>query len=359
MKHIVLQVLNYCPIYRGNFIDSMEALNEELCCSGGENIYLFVEAKAKERDWVQELIRNGKKVYFLTGKRSQDANIVRRIVEKEKVVFVHTHFLTTKQWILIDKATKECKVVLIQHWHHHLPTPTFLKNTLRKYLWRRSFFVGVSDSVTEGLKALFPKKVFCVENAINFDRLESFESFPKMTAEAINCLLFGYDWYVKGVDVALMAIKKLVDEGMNIRLWISLSTNKEVVEKKVKDFLKVSEMPRWIHTITARNDVATYYRSADLFLSTSRQEGFCYSVVEAAYCGCKIVASRIPAQKDLEVPNVEWFESENVEDLANVIKLQIGRTAAYNKSVKEKLMKRYSLCTWVKNMVEVYDILSK
>lgn len=359
MKHIVLHVLNYSPIYKGNFFDSMEALNDELRKTEGENIYLFVKPSAKDRDWVQALTNGGRKVYFLSGEKKKDIEIIRKIISDEGVEFVHTHFLTTEQWILVDNATRGRKVTLIQHWHHHLPSPSFAKNMVRKFLWRRSYFIGVSESVTKELRVLFPKKVITVENAINYDRLDSFEEYPDMTKDAVNCLLFGYNWYVKGVDVALKAVKKLVDEGENIRLWISLSANKDIVDEKVKDVLDVSEAPDWIHLLTARNDVATYYRAADIFLSTSRQEGFCYSVVEAAYCGCKIVASRIPAQKDLEVPNVEWFESENSDDLARAIKMQIGKTAECGDAQKDALKKRYSLNVWVKNMLNVYDRLGK
>lgn len=359
MKHIILQVLNYNPIYRGNFIDSMEALNDELSKEEGKNIYLFVKPSAVERDWVQSLISDGKKVYFLTGEKSQDIEIIRRIISTEEVEFVHTHFLTTEQWLLIDKATKGCKVILVQHWHHHLPSPSFAKNLVRKVLWRRSNFIGVSESVASELKMLFPKKSMVVENAINFERLESFEEYPDLKTDGVNCLLFGYNWYVKGVDIALKAVKKLVDEGEKINLWISLSANKDVVSQKVKEVLQIEETPDWIHILTARNDVATYYRAADIFLSTSRQEGFCYSVVEAAYCGCKIVASKIPAQEDLEVPNVEWFESENSDSLAKAIKLQIMKTAECGELQKEALRKRYSLDVWVKNMLEAYDSLSR
>lgn len=359
MKHVVLQVLNYSPIYRGNFIDSMEALNDELQKSNGENIYLFVKPSAREKEWIQELIKSDRKVFFLVGEVKQDIQIIKKIIAEEKVEFVHTHFLTTKQWIVVDKATRHCGVILIQHWHHHLPSPSFAKNMIRKVLWRRSYFIGVSESVATELSALFPKKSMAVENAINFDRLETFEDYPDMKGEGVSCLLFGYNWYVKGVDIALKAIKKLADEGERINLWISLSANKDVVSQKVKEVLEIEEFPDWIHILTARNDVATYYRAADIFLSTSRQEGFCYSVVEAAYCGCKIVASLIPAQKDLEVPNVEWFESENSDDLARAIKMQTEIMAECNESEKERLRQRYSLQVWVKNLIEVYDTLSK
>lgn len=359
MKHVILQVLNYSPIYRGNFIDSMEALNDELHKENGENIYLFVKPSAGEKEWIQELIKEGRKVFFLAGEKKQDIQIIKKIIADEKVEFVHTHFLTTEQWITVDKATKNTGVILVQHWHHHLPSPSFAKNMVRKVLWRRSNFIGVSESVASELKALFPKKSRAVENAINFDRLENFEEYPDMKIDGVNCLLFGYNWYVKGVDIALKAVKKLVDEGEKINLWISLSANKDVVSKKVKEVLGIDEAPEWIHILTARNDVATYYRAADIFLSTSRQEGFCYSVVEAAYCGCKIVASKIPAQEDLEVPNVEWFESENPDSLAKAIRLQLQKTAECDESQKEALRKRYSLDVWVKNMLGAYDSLSR
>lgn len=256
-------------------------------------------------------------------------------------------------------ATFGRKVTVIQHWHHHLPSPSTVKNAVRKLLWRKSYFVGVSESVTDGLKQLFPKKSFTVENAINYSRLDTYENSCEIdAADSTKCLLFGYNWYVKGVDVAVKAIDKLNKAGYRVDLYVSLSANKDVLMSKVREWINASGLPEWLHLLTARNDVATFYHAADVFLATSRQEGFCYSVVEAAYCGCPIIASKIPAQEDLQVPNTTWFESENVDGLAEAIKQRIGLKASLTEEQKNAIVSRYSLTNWGHNMVNIYNQLA-
>lgn len=61
-----------------------------------------------------------------------------------------------------------------------------------------------------------------------------------------------------------------------------------------------------------------YYNSAKIFLSASRSEGFCFSVIETVYCGCDIIQSNIPEYR-LDIPECRVFESNNVKKLMQVL----------------------------------------
>jgi glycosyltransferase involved in cell wall biosynthesis len=168
-------------------------------------------------------------------------------------------------------------------------------------------------------------------------------------------LIFGFDFYRKGVDLAVKALKRLREQGHSYSLLVSLSTNFEQVEKNIVDIL--GEMPEWIKVIPARNDVATLYNFVDVFLSPSREEGLPYSVVEAGYSSCSVVMSDISAQVHLKIPYGYWFESENVEAFADEIlkahKEHAQKLENWDK-VKESMKENYALDTWSQQVEKLY-----
>lgn len=124
--------------------------------------------------------------------------------------------------------------------------------------------------------------------------------------------MFGADWYRKGVDIAIKAVKKIE----NASLIIIISVGKE---KVIADLVKIfGEIPSFVKFENSRNDVATFYRAADVFIAPSRSEGFNYSIVEALYSETLVIASNInPHGKILS--DEFLFESENENKLEQAI----------------------------------------
>ncbi len=357
----VLQILNYAANYRGNFIDSLDELSNELGKKGVKNIYLFTkDAKEKESiTWINELKENGAIVFFLNDDPKSDKRLIRQIIKDYSVDIIHTHFITMQHFLMISGAVGRKNIRMIMHFHNHAQKfSNPLKSMLRSFIYRKTEMIGVSESVSEGLTDIYKKnKVYCVCNAINFNRLDDFSEIrfeDTEWSESVKCLVFGFDYFRKGVDLAVKAVDNLRRKGSKIILCISLSTNREMVENEIKK--EFGSIPSWIRIMKARNDVASYYRMADVFLSPSREEGFCYSVVEAAYCGAKIVASKIPAQDKLKVPESFWFTSEDVDDFASKIEAAINHTDGLSKEDKrEYLKKEYDLRKWAEQIVNIYE----
>lgn len=364
MKKAILHVMNYAAVYRGNFIDSLESLNKELREVNAENIYVFPKSAAENNSniWIEELKAEGRECHYLTERFFQDVRFLRKLISDKQITIVHTHFITMKQFLLVNQAIKGTEAKIVMHFHNHAGrSSNRLKNALKRFIYRKCVMIGVSASVATELKEVYPKNtVYEVDNAINFCRLDRYENLDRKTYsiqpnERI-CLMFGFDFYRKGVDLAVKAIEKVRANGEKVVLLISLSSNMESVKENIKNLL--GEFPDWIKLLNARNDVASYYGIADVFLSPSREEGFCYSAVEAAYCGCQVVASRIPAQENLEIPNALWFESENTQMLAERIKNTLQREPyKTDESIQEFLKKRYDLRQWAKQVIKIYDTI--
>ena len=107
--------------------------------------------------------------------------------------------------------------------------------------------------------------------------------------------MFGFDYYRKGVDLAIEALSEIINEKEDVCLLISLSSNKDFVLSKIRK--RFNTIPDWIKILELRNDIVTYYHLSDAFLSPSRSEGFCNSLVEGAYCEIPLIASKIPNDK--------------------------------------------------------------
>lgn len=364
MSATILHIMNYAASYRGNFIDSLSSLDKKIRVDGLKNIYLFTAEAQGEgaMSWIKEMQKQGEEIYFLKENRKQDAQLINKLIKEKQVKAVHTHFITMQQYLAIYQATFGCKVPILMHMHNHSKKAgNPIKNVLRRMLYGKCTMIACSESVYASIERDYPKnKKYVIDNGVNFARLDTYETLTKKEFGLDNTegvfLIFGFDFYRKGVDLAIKALKQLREQGHNFSLLISLSTNFEQVEKNIIDIL--GEKPSWIKVISARNDVATLYNLVDVFLSPSREEGLPYSVVEAGYSSCSVVMSDISAQVHLKIPYGYWFQSENVEEFAKMIlkaQTEHGKKLEDWNNVKETMKQNYALDTWSEQMKKLYN----
>ena len=131
----------------------------------------------------------------------------------------------------------------------------------------------------------------------------------------------------------------------------------------MQQYLGTDNFDSYIKPIPARNDIATYYKKIDVFLSPSREEGWTWAIDEAAYCGCQVIASKIPGQDENTVPGFVWCGNPNKGDITQEMADKILYLAKLPKQEKEKntkvardyMMKEFSMDKWVENILAVYN----
>lgn len=192
------------------------------------------------------------------------------------------------------------------------------------------------------------KNVSYVTNAVDFNRLMGYEKIDFRKAnDEILVLMFGWPYKVKGVDIAVRAIKKLRDEGINLILLIPHKIQNDLISD-------IECIPDFVRFIKPRNDVASLFNNVDIFLSASREEGFCFSLVEAAYCDCMLCSSRIEAPMALSIPKVVFYDTESIDDLSQKIKSIISYTPEQNKEIKQRqkeyVVANFDMSIWVREM---------
>lgn len=117
----------------------------------------------------------------------------------------------------------------------------------------------------------------------------------------------------------------------------------------------------------SRDDVSSYYKETDFFLSPSIEEGFPYSLDEAAYCEVPIVASKCPGQSENKVPEIYWIEdpslydrNTNVKTLESTILKAIDSIDSINvTNAKSYVINNFNINKWAAQVISVYyDVLN-
>ena len=355
MSNTIIIYANYGAPYSGNFIASIYALEKELNLKNTKVIYVFPE-RTKGCFWAQEAISAGKKIFYVSEDSKKSIIQLKRIIKKFSPGSIYTHFVNRKQLIClkIAKAFAKKNIVVVEHFHnHYVYNDGRIKQFIKHFIMGDDPLLGCSKDVKDSfLKGGF-KKNLCgfAENALDFERLDDWTE--SIDINNFHVLMFGFDVKRKGVDLAVKACNKLCNKYQNIVLDICLSRNEDLVRNEIQSIL--GNIPEWINILPAREDVATYYRGANVFISPSREEGFCYSIVEAAYCKTISVASKISGQYKENLEGIEWHESESVDDLAAKIEhVYLMSSEEYNQiasKLAQQAYEQYGLHRWVNDVI--------
>lgn len=365
----ILHLTDYGAPYAGNFIASLTALESLLDSNEAKTVYVL-PSRASDRVWAQEMAQTHDVRFLKNGGFFSYLRQVRGLLKETNADVLHEHFIHFSEKLAAWFASKTCghRVETVLHLHNHIELPKSPLLRLPHMLYFRSVsrFVCCSESVAAHIIAdgVTKERVRVAQNAIAFERLDCFDSSVRaslhLPQQAKLALMFGYNYSIKGVDLAVNAVRLLRErEGLPATLAVALSSNLEQVRLRICAELGVSDVPDWILLLPPREDVSSYYRMADVFLSPSRQEGFCYALVEAAYCRTPVLASAIDAQKDLALPKSAFFPPEDVEALASVLLrvLSEEHTASRAQALEqagERVRQTYALSRWAERVLAAY-----
>ena len=364
-SRVVLHLTDYGAPYEGNFVASLRALDRRLAEDGTQMIYVFPK-RAGGMPWVQAMLQEKQNVFLIERNGFfAYARQIRRLLREHDVTILHAHFIHYKEKLAALLASKTCghRVQTVLHLHNHLVIPKSYLRSLpqRLYLPLITRFVCCSKSVADRLVSdgISPARVAVAENAIAFERLIAFEPLDRKSLGIPNgekiALMFGFDFLRKGVDLALETVRSLREAGEPVSLALVLSSRKEEVKAAILRQLSAAELPDWIHLLPARSDVAAYYHLADVFLSPSREEGFCYALVEAVSCETPVLASAIDAQKDLALPQDAFVPPQDAAALSCAITrvLQKADTPEQKSALEQagrRVVETYALNAWAERV---------
>ena len=364
----VLHIMDYAAPYKGNFIPSIQNLEDHLNSKLARLIYMF-PLSAQRMYWVEELKEEGEKVYFIDNsffsKKIKYSNLLKlkNVIKNENVEIIHTHFMTYNYSLALMKRSLIPKVKIVGNFMNEFLPAKNIYYQLKVLTTKLTYDIIIASSASVKKSVLktgvTAKKVVTICNAIDFKHLQSFEKLNLKDNEGQKIILmFGWTFHRKGVDIAVKAVSGLIEEKRNIKLVIAMAGGQEIVKNEI--IMLLGNMPKWINLLGPNPNVATYYNSADIFLSSSREEGFTYSVLEAAYCNPMIIVSKIGGHP-VDIPNIGVFETERSDKLKEAINEMLKKSSneisEINHSQREYVTKTYDINEWSKEVIKVYSIV--
>jgi glycosyltransferase involved in cell wall biosynthesis len=356
-----LLIMSYAAPYAGTFVESMLALESELQRRGAAAAFVF-PSEARHREWMTRF-QAPRTAAFYTGQLLPDARLFASLIRDHGVQIVHTHFAPWTVHASLGLARRRHPSLLsVMHLHNHAQQDRgILKEWVRQRIVKADAYIAVSSDVHDQLLDLGYHAASCgyVTNGVHFGRLDAVDRHaprerPSGTTHRV--LMFGFDFERKGVDLAIEALRRH-DPAHRLALAIVVATNAQAVRSRIEDLL--GEVPGWIEVLPPREDIATYFAMSDVFISPSREEGFCYALVEAAYCGLPIAASDISGQRSLRIPHTLTFAPENpaalYQAIVQAIHTEPAQAAAFTSEARQYAIERFDVGTWARTMVDTYE----
>lgn len=164
------------------------------------------------------------------------------------------------------------------------------------------------------------EKIIYIYNPIDIKYIkEKSIEFNPYKDDYINIIAVGRLTYQKGFDILISAFKEVTEKLPNVRLNI-LGEGEllDSLNKQIKD-LGLSEK---VSILGFKENPYPYYKNADLFVLSSRWEGFPNVLLEALACGAKVVATNCKSGPREILGDNEYgtlVEVENIKDLASGI----------------------------------------
>jgi glycosyltransferase involved in cell wall biosynthesis len=170
-------------------------------------------------------------------------------------------------------------------------------------------------------------------------------------------LHFGRDWHGKGGDLFLGAVKLLHERGREGLMAVTPRGGDPA--RQLAEELGIEAL-----TLTPEglSGVQSFYAAADLFMSTSRGEGFPLGVLEALASGLPVVATDIRGHElpGGPLPNFEIAPiqaSELAERAARMLDREPEQARSQARSAREGVIARFSLQRWTERLIELYEEL--
>ena len=159
----------------------------------------------------------------------------------------------------------------------------------------------------------------------------------------------------KRIDVLLRAFAEVCKKAnhANLKLIQAGGNFSSEQRKQIHDLGLVSRVEQ--RQNLTREDLARLYRGTRCLVITSDAEGFGLPVIEGLSCGARVVASNIPALREVGGNDVDFFPSGDFNACAQLILNLLERSESY--TVNNCL--RWSWSMHAKTIFSVYESLTK
>ena len=211
------------------------------------------------------------------------------------------------------------------------------------YFKKLNYLFSVSDANAEKMKNIFPEiadKIYTMYNILDFDLIAKKSKMKIAESEFnenkdITILSIGNLRPVKGYDKSIEACKILKEKGYNFK-WFVLGEGND--RARLEKMIDANELGKCFFLLGLKDNPYPYLAAADIYVQSSKHEGFSTTIREAKFFGLPIVITDCPGMSDQISDGINGLIAEqNSQDLANKIeKLIINQElrASFSEALK-------------------------
>lgn len=229
----------------------------------------------------------------------------------------------------------------------------FFRKKYGRKLDKYDYICTIADEMKEQVMEFYPKidksKIKRIYNPVNFDLIKSkSQDYSELSdldrqliAEKYICSVSRIDENQKDITTLILAYEKLVkgDQIQNKLYIIGDGPHKSSLENLVKS----KGLPHRILFLGNKNNPYVWMKNADLFILSSKFEGFGLVLVESMICETFVISSNCMTGPVEILQNGKFgdiFDVGNFEELATTIKKNLSNT--HDKQLKILLAKEKS-----------------
>ena len=315
---------------------------------------------------------------FYDGYFVASPNYVRisKILDDEKPDIVNTH-IPVWLGLLGLIAAKRKKIPNVVTYHTHLPdyaphlfklknshidkiTKAAVKKMIKHTYSMADAVVAPTEELAKELREYGLKKVICLPNGVDFNRLRCSEEMIKSIKEKNNIrdkkivLYLGRLSFEKRVDVIVEAFSKIKKTDCVLVVAGAGPDSKRLEEyvkkKKYQNIVFIGQVPS--------NEVGSVFAMADVFASASDSETFGLTFVESMHFGVPAVGANRFGAKEIIQDKLNGFlvEPNDVEGFSKSIERILYEKNVhqrFSKAAKERAFE-YSIENSAKRLVSLY-----
>lgn len=271
---------------------------------------------------------------------------------------IYSHYLLNSYAALRLKKKYNLPLVAIEHWSevNKDVLKSYVKYSGDKVYSIADKVIAVSDSLKSMLNKHFHVDALVVHNLVG----EGFDYNPTSQRSTFNFVTVGSLFHVKGYDILIDAFAKIASVNNNFRLTIVGDGNQRPLLQQLITKHNLQSMVSLVGR-KSRAEVADILLNSDVYVSSSRNENFSVSVLEALSIGLPVVATICGGIREcINDSNGLLVPTENVDRLSDAM-LKISQNISnYNReSIARDFENRFSTTSIVNNLVSIFETIIK
>lgn len=158
--------------------------------------------------------------------------------------------------------------------------------------------VAVSNSTKEILLESFPsyqhkvKVLYDINNPHLISKMADIGTGYEDSFNGLRILTVGRLAHQKGYDIALDACKKLKEKGLNFRWYV---LGKGPLQNEIEEYINKHGLTKHFILLGVEANPYPFFKNADIYVQTSKFEGFGLAIAEARMLNIPVVTTRFDA----------------------------------------------------------------